>query len=104
MIVKTSYMMSSFINSCEISYIMSMLYGKLTSFFIMMVVFLFFHMLHISGYLGLSPDSVIRFGQFSQIIYHYLFCSPKYPNILVPLSLQTPAICGVWPETADWED
>ena len=30
-------------------------------------------------------------GQFSQIIYHYLFCSPKYPNILVPLSLQTPA-------------
>ena len=33
MIVKTSNMMSSFINSCEISYIMSMLYGKLTSFF-----------------------------------------------------------------------
>ena len=33
MIVKTSYMMSSFIISCEISYIMSMLYGKLTSFF-----------------------------------------------------------------------
>ena len=33
MIVKTSNMMSSFINSCEISYIMSLLYGKLTSFF-----------------------------------------------------------------------
>ena len=82
---------------------MSMLYGKLTSFFIMMMV-VCNHMLHISGYLGLSPDSVIRFGQFSQIIYHYLFCSPKYPNILVPLSLQTPAICGVWRETADWED
>ena len=87
-----------------------MLHGKLTSFFfiMMMVVFFFFffffHMLHISGYLGLSPDSVIRFGQFSQIIYHYLFCSRKYPNILVPLSLQTPAICGVWRETADWED
>ena len=104
MIVKTSYMMSSFIISCEISYIMSMLYGKLTSFFHYDDGGVFFHMLHISGYLGLSPDSVIRFGQFSQIIYHYLFCSPKYPNILVPLSLQTPAICGVWRETADWED
>ena len=33
MIVKTSNMMSSFINSCEISYIMSLLYDKLTSFF-----------------------------------------------------------------------
>ena len=42
--------------------------------------------------------------QFSQIIYHYLLCSPKYSNILAPLSLQTPAICGVWRETADWED
>ena len=49
MIVKTSYMMSSFINSCEISYKMSMLYGKLTSFFIMMMVvfFLFFFICYI---------------------------------------------------------
>ena len=58
----------------------------------------------ISGYLGLSPDSVIRFGQISQIINHYLFCSPKYPKFKFLSSLQTPAICGVWREPAGWED
>ena len=28
---------------------------------------------------AISPDCVIRFGQFSQIISHYLLISPKYP-------------------------